>query len=130
MKKRVQAYPRKIYNSGAGGTFGAVAMAESLLPLLGSATSAIVETTVYALSGGNAQFRTQLWHGTKTEIRPSFTNGGLQIGADAAISAIGVTNVTVSPPFHGLLEIVAGGDSSDANQSWAEAEVNVTLSFE
>lgn len=129
MKKKVKVFERRIYNSGSAGKFSAVAMAEKLLAVLGSADTALVETTVGGLSGANAQFRTQIWHGTKNDIRPSFTNGGLQIGADAVISAIGVTNVPVSPPFHDLLELVAGGDSTDGNPSWVEAEVSVTLGY-
>lgn len=130
MKKKVEVYLRRTYNSGPGGTFGAVAMPEQLLPLLGSATSALVEITVYAVSGANAQFRVQVWQGTKTDIRPSFINGGLQIGTDTVPAAVGVSNITVAAPFHNLLEIVAGADSSDANITWVEAGVNVTLSFD
>lgn len=85
---------------------------------------------MYSLSGANAQLRLQVWHGTKADVRPSIPNGGAQIGVDTVLTAAGVTNVTVAAQFHGLLELVVGGDSTDTNMSWVEAAVNATLSFE
>ena len=129
MKKSIQLHPRRIFNSGANGAFLPLTIPESLLSGIGGANTVIVELTVYASSGATARLKAQVWQGTKSDIRPSAPNGGVQIGSDTIIAS-GLTNIIISAPFHRLVEVVVGGSSSDSGISWIEAEVNLTLSFD
>ena len=130
MKKVVQLHPRRVFTSGAAGAWLIIYLPESTFGMIGGATAALIECTTYAVSGATARLKAQVWQGAKADVRPSAMNGGMQIGNDMSIATTGVTNLSLSPPFHGRIEVLVGTASTDSAVTTVEAEVNVTLIFE
>ena len=130
MKKVIQVFSRRVFPSDGNGNPIAVAVAPELIPVLGAGDDLRLEITTYARSSSQARGELSVFEGTKKEIRPSASLGGTTVGGTTSVQAVGVTNVHLAGPFHGLVDLTFSGKSASPatnTQEWIECAVNATI---
>lgn len=135
MKKVFIVFKRDRYTSDPDGQPLVNPMMPSLMEALGGATSMRWEVTIYARSSTNARLDIAIFEGTKPDPRPSANKfAGVNIGSTPQrLTTLGITNIQVNGPFHGIVDATVAGKSNSpvvGTQEWVDAEVRVSADFD